>query len=538
MGWQDSFIPDSGTTQAPPAVQAQGWQSSFVPDGQQQTTPANPNSFIDNPTLKNLGNSAVEALGDTARGPVNSLVHLSKMVYGENPWTNAGENRAPIITDKVGETANNLASVLMPFAAVPEGSSEKLAAPDVEESTVTPTSGDIKLIKEKLDLAGITPQQYADALMKSSPDDFAGELGGDPLRMQTQAQAKVTGPAMQEARDAMRARMAAAPQRTAEIIGENIKPAENVSNMLQNIEAMKDQAAPLYQEAFQQTVPLSEFSDVINTPAGQTALQKTAIDFANSNKSPQQMGLSLGEDGKYSLNENIPIETMHQIQRNIGDQVERDPFGNATSSPGNQVLEKQQSGITSKLGSLNPAYQKALNVSAAYKQAENAFSMGRQLAKSAAGEKADSIMQLAADKMSPNELSYQRAGYAQGLTDSSMGAPLGTGSPASRIATGKVQNSVASILDNPTQAQKFADMLMQEKNRVDLAQRGLGGSNTAETLTSGVPEIPTSIHGIAATSLNAIKDFLQAGKNERLAQLLYATDPETKSILAQKVLGK
>lgn len=520
MSWQDSFVPDSPS---PAAVQAQGWQSSFVPDGQNTQQAVNQNSFVENPSWKNLGTAASEAAKNTFIDP---LANIGGMVYGDKP----------IITGDLGQTAGNIANLAMPFMAIPEGSGEGLSSANTPDGPIAPTSGDIKLIKQKLDLAGVTPQQYADALMSSSPNDFAGELGGDPLRMQTQAQAKVTGPAMQEARDAMRQRMAEAPQRTAEIIGQNIKPAENVNSMLQNIEDMKAQATPLYNQSFESTVPLDKFSDIIGTPSGQAALQKTVVDFSNANKPPNQMGFSVDQNGKYSLNDEVPIETMHQIQRNIGTQVERDPFGNPTSAPGNQVLQNQQAGITSRLASLNPSYQKAVNVSAAYKQAENAFSLGRQLAKSAAGEKADSIMSQAEGSMSPNELSYQKAGYAQGLTDTSMGAPLGTGSPASRIATGKVQNSVASIIDSPTKAQQFADLLMQEKNRVDLAQRGLGGSNTAETLTSGLPEIPTSPHGIISSITGKVADLWHAGQNERLAQLLYATSPEAKALLAQKVL--
>jgi hypothetical protein len=77
---------------------------------------------------------------------------------------------------------------------------------------------------------------------------------------------------------------------------------------------------------------------------------------------------------------------------------------------------------------------------------------------------------------------------------------------------------------------------MKEKGRIELAQRGLGGSNTAETLSASVPEIPTSAHGLLSTAAGKVMDFVNAGKNERIAQLLYATSPEQKAILARKIL--
>ena len=41
--------------------------------------------------------------------------------------------------------------------------------------------------------------------------------------------------------------------------------------------------------------------------------------------------------------------------------------------------------------------------------------------------------------------------------------------------------------------------------------------------------------GVSAAA-NKVMDFVNAGKNQRIAQLLYATSPEQKSILAREVL--
>lgn len=574
MSWQDSFVPENQTA-IPQAVQQQGWQSSFVPDdSEQKQAPQD----IRQPVQTLPGEDTARQLGLTGRymieGPASILTGLGDLVnMGINAGTGAlnkytGKNipqlgmPSQILGQKLDELgypnphgkaeeavafASKLAAGLMTGGEQLISTSKQawgnlndmISNPAAEESQfIVPKSSDIKLIKEKLDLAGITPEQYAEALKNSSTEDFAGELGGDPLRMQTQAQAKITGPAMQEARDAMRERLANAPQRTAQIISQNIKPAENVESMLSNIDDMQKQLPALYEEAYRETAPSNIVSDIVSRPAGQQALSATVEKLSNQGINPLESGIVKNNNGTWRFTPDVPVKTLDEFQRSLGDLVSRNPITGAVEGSDAATIESMRKSVTSSLAETSPTYQKALNVAAAKQQAESAFEMGRQLAKSAAGEKADAIMSRASEVMSPNELSYQRAGYAQGLTDATKGVPLGTGSPASRIANGKVINTVGSVLDSSTQAEKFSEALMQEKNRIDLAQRGLGGSNTAETLTSGIPEVPTSLHGAAASLFNKVQDFAQAGKNARIAQLLYATAPEQKALLARKLLGK
>lgn len=597
MSWQDSFVPDNGT---PQAVQANGWQSSFVPDSNaqqpesnstasmqnvapnpaaqngnisedQQLTPAQKmyQYFSDKPGTK-YGDivplSVNEKTGENSfdfpeliRGPARGLAELLGQSAGEiKPQTDTSTGvEGSLSPDEINALAllspvspashsiafgQHLANTVESTAKaasdiLPDAITDEYTRTQQQEMpTIAPTNSDLKLISQKLDLAGITPQQYADALTNSSPTEFAAEVGGDPLRLQAQTYAKLQGPTMQAARDAMRQRLAEAPQRVQGLIDNTFTSQPNIERLQDNVAGMQQAASDAYKAAFQSNVPISHFSDVINTPSGQTALKQTAIDFANGGKTPEDMGLSLGEDGKYSLNDSVPIETIHQIQRNIGTQVQRDPFGNTLTTPGNQVLESQQAGITSKLAQLNPDYNKALNNAAAYKQAQAAFDAGRKLGISSAGDNADQLMDRAANVYSPNELAYHKAGFAQGLTDKVQGAPLGTGNPATRISSGFIVPKSAEVLDNPGQAQAFGDALVREKQMMDFANRGLNNSVTAETASAGLPEIPTSAHGVALSAASKIGDLLNAGKNQRMSQLLFATSPQQKSALANAII--
>lgn len=413
-----------------------------------------------------------------------------------------------------------------------------LILPPEVNAPIYPKSGDLTLIMKKLDLAGISPQQYAEALTKSSPEDFAGELGGEPLRMQTQAQAKITGPSMQAARDAMHQRLQGAPQRAQQLIENTFMPAQNIENLQNNLGEIEQKLPLLYKEAGQQTVPATIADATVSTPAGQQALKNTVLKLKNQGIDLTDAGISIDENGVHGFASDVPVNTVHEFSKSLGDQVKRNPVTGAVEGSDSAVIENMRKGITSSLSKASPAFNAANTHAAAQLQGQSAFEMGRQLAKSAAGETQDALVNRGDQVFSANELSYQKAGYTQGLLDKIQGAPLGTGNPVARIATGNVQNTASQILQNPARAQQFADAIMQEKNRIDLAQRGLGGSNSAETLGSGIPEIPTSLTGGIMSALGKAKDFVQAGKNERIAQLLYATSPEQKAILAKRILGK
>lgn len=423
---------------------------------------------------------------------------------------------------------------------LPKGQIQNMFGEPVTKVTgakaINPAISGINVIKDKLELAGKTPEQYAEALIKSSPDEFAGELGGEPLRVFAQSQAKITGPNMQTARDVMRERVSEAPQRVAKIIGQ-IKPQENVENMLSNIQEMGAQLPKLYESSYQGTAPAKIVEDIVTRPAGQKAIAATAEKLSNQGISPLDSGIVRAADGSYRFTPEIPVRTIDEFQKSLGDLVTRNPITGAVEGSDSSVIENLRKNVTSSLAAHSKEYQKALNVAAAQKQAQAAFDMGRTLAKSASAENAESILARSDDIFSPNELSYRNAGFSQGLTDSTKNTALGTGNPVAAISKTKVAERAAEIFDDPSKAQQFADALLKEKQGMEFANRGLQNSATAETLSANPPHIPVTPHGAAATVAQKIGDLLNSSKNEQLATFLYSTTPEQKKLLAEALLN-
>lgn len=463
------------------------------------------------PTEQKLSNAHQLLLGITASG--EPLVNQAKEVTGNLANILKGSSKAETSTGQI--------------------TSGVLSA---DHPTLTPKNSDLKLISSKLALAGVSPQEYATALKNSSPDMFAAEVGGDPLRIQSQTYAKLQGPTMQAARDAMRQRLAEAPQRVQSIIDTNATPQPLIERMQDNISSLRDQLPDLYQSAYKESVPSSVIGGQLATPAGKNALQETAVKLANKGVSPEDAGFFKNDRGLYSLNQNVPIETLHEFSKSLGDQVVRNPLTGAIEDSNSLAIEGQRKGITTALSKVSPAFAKANNTAAAVEQAQSAFDAGRKIAHSAAGDAADQLLDRAAQTYSPNELAYHRAGYSQGLMDKTSGAALGTGSPAARIANGNVINKTAEIYNSPSQAKALSDALMAEKQMTEFANRGLNNSTTAEAASAALPEIPTSAHGIALSAASKIGEMLNHGTNERMSQLLFTTSPAQKKILADALI--
>lgn len=390
------------------------------------------------------------------------------------------------------------------------------------------------VIADRLEMAGFTPEQYTRNLFNSGNDDFAGEVGGEPLRQMTMGLAKVTGPTMQTAREAMRSRLSSAPQRTKKIIEDVFGPQENIINKLSSIKDMGEEVTSLYTQAhrYGSPVPKEALKDFMDRPSFQEALKNTAKKLADKGMSPERAGFVKREHG-YDLADIIPVETVDAIQQSVGDLVKRNPITKAIEDSGSLTVEKLRQQIMRQMQEASPEMRRPVMLAAAKNQAEEAFSMGRKYAKSAAGEIADDIAERMDDVFSPNELAYRNSGFQQGLLDSIKG-PLGTGNPAGRIANNKVIDRTAEVLGSQTAADKFAEKLMAEKLRMELANRALYNSVTSElpSAVDGLSSLPRGKDTLITRILEKVSEGLDQNLNNRLAGMLYATRPEDKALLA------
>lgn len=415
----------------------------------------------------------------------------------------------------------------------------------VSEVPFTPSGRALGEIRANLQLAGITPEEYAARLAQSTADDFAGELGGENLRMLAQSKAKVPGVSMDAARQAMRGRIDQAHSRVNDIISDAIASPDDLAQRLAQIEGKKAFESAFYDRAKSEILPSDLFKAEISTPAGQAALKQAAINLANRNVEPSQLaalrGVTAGEavpiGGGAQIVPELPVPVWHEVSKALGDQVKRDIAGNITEPASSAPIESLRTSIVSALRKNSPAFDAAQTNAAQMRSAQDALGLGRKLARIASGETGDAVLDAAT--RSVDNLPYAQAGYAEGLRDVISGVPYG-GNPASRLANPRVVERTAELV-GAEKANNLNAKLLAEKLRMDFANRGLNNSATAETLMQGLQkasDIPTSGTTLASKSVDKLLSLWNSGNDRRVGAMLYATSPEEKAALAALLLKK
>lgn len=398
-------------------------------------------------------------------------------------------------------------------------------------------------IKSRLQLGGVTPEEFAQRLASSSADDFAGEAGGANLSLYAQSLAKTPGVGMDAARTAMRQRIEQAHPRVNQIISDTIASPDDMAQRLAQIEGKQAFEDIFYKRAENAVLPSQPFERVLSTPAGQQALKDAAVNLANRSVEPNQIGalrnIAQGMETPIGNGANIlpelPVKAWHEVSKSLDDMVPRDMAGNIIEPAKAAPIESLRKSMVDTLRQNVPAFDIAQTNSAAMRSSQEALDLGRKLARIATGDTGDAVLD-AATKSATN-LPYAQAGYSQGLRDVISGVPYG-GNPASRLANPKVLERTAELVGND-KANSLYSKLLAEKLRMDFANRGINNSATAETMgqmINSVSDIPLSAAEVAKKGGNKLLNILNSGTDRRAASMLYATSPEEKAVLASLLM--
>lgn len=402
---------------------------------------------------------------------------------------------------------------------------------------------DLAPIFQKLDEAGVTPQQYAQNLANSAPNQFAGEVGGENLASYAMSNAKTANAGMQQAKEAMQLRLKQAPQESQQIIEDAFYPSSSklpvvgadldlsksapsdilpVTQMGENLSGMKNTANEMYALADSQTAPTSGLLEDLNTVQGQEAMARLMRRPSIQKMHASDAGIILDpETGFRGLSKEVPVSTLKLFAQELGDNAERNNLGEVTTGLG---LEEQAQGVHANeyIGSKVPEYAKAVQNAAGNFQGTAAFEQGRKLAHSAAGDMADALKSRADEIFSPNELAFQKAGYVQGLSDKALGGIHTINKP--------IVTKTASDFIGNTGAEDLANALAAQKQRIDFANKGLNNSVTSEVRSNQEANFPTSAHSLVHALLGKAKEFISPDRTADIASYLYATSPETKQM--------
>lgn len=223
-------------------------------------------------------------------------------------------------------------------------------------------------------------------------------------------------------------------------------------------------AKPLYDQAFSTPGPV--WNDDLRVLSGRPVIKKAiasaAEDLKNADTHPGVMGLPSGPDDNTLL---PTAEAWDLIHKNVGAQVERDPFGKIipdSQSRGNFNTNKASRDLTAALKQSIPGYGDALKTSGDYLSLQSAFNNGQKFILSSTMTADNLAKQFA--KLSPAEQEAFKGGSANALYNQAQNgrmAPRLFKAPA-------IQQKLNTVL-GPKNAQTFLGNMQQE---ADMAKSG------------------------------------------------------------------
>lgn len=351
--------------------------------------------------------------------------------------------------------------------------------------TATPIEKAAQYVAQKVDSAGGAPQvqsAVSNAIQTGKPLT-AAEVLGKPAEVGLGALARREGATADALAGNMASRGADASNR---ILGDyaaasGIHPAAAQGDIDSLVKAGQLKAGPLFDQVRSTgTVWNSDLDKLAQRPVVQKAMSQAEEDLRNAGIDPQGYGFT-GKDpvtGKFIQQPRPTAQAWELIRRNVGSQVERDPFGKPlpdSVSPKNYNIGVATGDLTGALKKAIPGLSDALSVSGDYLSSKSAFTRGQSAildSKISAQQLADHVA-----KLTPAELEAYKGGIANKLFSLTQNNRLNL-----KLFDAPIVQKKLSAALGPQNAQKFLDSLKVEKGMANFARTRTpgAGSPTAE----------------------------------------------------------
>lgn len=335
---------------------------------------------------------------------------------------------------------------------------------------------------QKLQSSGYTPSSAMSAAQTAEATGkplTAAEIIGKPAEVAVGALARRPGVTADALGGAMASRSADANNR---ILGDyaasaGINPAAAQGDIDGLVQSGQAQAGPLFDAVRNTPGPIwnSDLQSLANRKVIKQAISDAADNLDAAGKHPGVLGLPSGPNDKTLM---PTAEAWELVRRNLGSQIERDPFGKPlpdSQSPNNYNIGIASRDLTGALKKAIPGLSDALDVSGDYLSSKSAFQRGQDAILNSnitAKQVADHVTGL-----SSSQLEAYKGGIANKLFNITQNNRLNLKLFDAPI----VQQKLSSAL-GPQNAQKFLDSLKVEKGMANFARTRVpgAGSPTAE----------------------------------------------------------
>lgn len=351
----------------------------------------------------------------------------------------------------------------------------------------TPQYAARQVIREALAKDGLVVEDLARAaeqrIQQGTPTTLA-DVGGSHTMDLAQTSMQFQSPQAQQLAKQFAERQTYEGARLLSALGTDLRVGlKNADEMLVQMSGRQAaKAAPLYQQAHKQSIPVSkELEALLVSQEGQTAYQKAFATAALEDASPlPSRGLSLpamtvADDGSVVVPKDMPIRGLDYFKQEL------DVLINKLGENGKPVMSQRQSkALRASLNSVIddastkvPVYGEARNVWGGIESMKNAINMGREfMTKSPVAIKQE-MMELTANALKPGHSAgpaMYRIGMMQAASDAVHGSNASVANASKQLFGAQLFGAgdrtalqrIQAAFDNPLAAQAFADKVAGE----------------------------------------------------------------------------
>lgn len=392
----------------------------------------------------------------------------------------------------VGAGVGAVASPLLGFAGeyLTKGTASLLGHMG-RKLTETPQRQAVRLIRDTVDNAGLTPDDVVSAYRRLGPNGTLMDVDENLLQT-TKSLANQFGPMKREAREFVENRAMGSVDRMAASVRNNIG-SDDAIQAIKSIAAKRDaEAAPFYDLAWKNNA-----SPKMLQLLRESSTLKRAMSSGRNIADAEGIKLSgLSLDGGYQT-PSMPFKAFHYAKKGLDDMIK------AAKSPTNPKPERARALMSLKtrlldaMDSASPDYAKARNIYSSESELIGAVEKGRDFFKMSASEFDDAI-----SAMSATEREMFKKGAVRAVMEKLEGTQL-THDVAKKLLNRKdYQAKFSRLFDSPDDAMAFLTQAGREAQFVRSRQAIAGGSPTAELLASE-KQVNNALNDAASLALDA-----------------------------------
>jgi hypothetical protein len=346
---------------------------------------------------------------------------------------------------------------------------------DAVGARTNPEAFAARKVAERLGASNMTPNTVANK-MANNPGSAVADVAGKSARDLLRTTVNLPGPAKDRVAKQVAMRQFGQGDRLKTAIGRTFADPDGYLNAKDDLASMaKSQATPLYQKAYARPVHFSQdLEDILNTPAGKSALAKAEALAANEQQPFKHVFVNVNNVAK-----RVPdTRGWDYIKRAMDDMIDAqtDDITRKVTNEG-RILVSLKNKMLAEIDRYNPDYKAARGLYAGIAQIDNSLEFGRKSL-----QMSPEAVKREIAKMSATQKEAARVGAAEELRKAIDAAGY-TNNAILRIFNSRqrVQN-IRSLFDNDRQFAEFRKAIFQEARKRSTYEAVRGNSTTASQL--------------------------------------------------------